>query len=79
MCEWVMGTERELDGMSTGCYSECWSIQHQYKINLFKKKDPTTKYLCCNMGVPKYRNELTTNVQELTDNNTMTGDFNTHL
>ena len=31
------------------------------------------------MGVPKYRNELTTNVQELTDNNTMTGDFNTHL
>ena len=31
-----------------------------------------------NMGVPKYRNHLTTNVQELTDNNTMTGDFNTH-
>ena len=31
------------------------------------------------MGVPKYRNQLTTNVQELTDNNTMTGDFNTHL
>ena len=30
------------------------------------------------MGVPKYRNQLTTNVQELTDNNTMTGDFNTH-
>ena len=26
-----------------------------------------------NMGVPKYRNQLTTNVQELTDNNTMTG------
>ena len=25
------------------------------------------------MGVPKYRNELTTNIQELTDNNTMTG------
>ena len=32
-----------------------------------------------NMGVPKYRNQLTTNVQELTDNNTMTGDFNTHI
>ena len=32
-----------------------------------------------NMGVPKYRNQLTTNIQELTDNNTMTGDFNTHL
>ena len=31
------------------------------------------------MGVPKYRNQLTTNIQELTDNNTMTGDFNTHL
>ena len=32
-----------------------------------------------NMAVPKYRNQLTTNVQELTDNNTMTGDFYTHL
>ena len=32
-----------------------------------------------NMGVPKYRNQLTTNVQELTDNNTVTGDFHTHL
>ena len=32
-----------------------------------------------NMGVPKYRNQLTTNVQELTDNNIMTGDFITHL
>ena len=32
-----------------------------------------------NMGVPKYRNQLTTNLQELTDNNTMTADFNTHL
>ena len=31
------------------------------------------------MGVPKYRNQLTTNVQEHTDNNTMTGDFNNHL
>ena len=31
------------------------------------------------MGVPKYRNQLTTNIQGLTDNNTMTGDFNTHL
>ena len=30
------------------------------------------------MGVPKYRNQLMTKVQELTDNNTMTGDFNTH-
>ena len=30
------------------------------------------------MAVPKYRNQLTTNVQELTDNNTMTGDFNTY-
>ena len=28
-----------------------------------------------NMGVPKYRNQLTTNLQELTDNNTMTADF----
>ena len=32
-----------------------------------------------NMGVPKYRNQLTTNVQKVIDNNTMTGDFNTHL
>ena len=32
-----------------------------------------------NMGVPKYRNQLTTNVQELNDNNTMKGDFYTHL
>ena len=32
-----------------------------------------------NMGVPKYRNQLTTNVQEHTDNNTLTEDFNTHL
>ena len=31
------------------------------------------------MGVPKYRNQLATNVQELTDNNTVTGDFNIHL
>ena len=31
------------------------------------------------MGVPKYTKQLTTNIQELTDNNTMTGDFNTHL
>ena len=31
------------------------------------------------MGARKYRNKLTTNVQELTDNNTLTGDFNTHL
>ena len=31
------------------------------------------------MGAPKYRNQLTTNIQELTDNNTMTGDFNTDL
>ena len=31
------------------------------------------------MGVPKYTNQLTTNIQELTDNNTMTGDVNTHL
>ena len=30
------------------------------------------------MGVPKYGKQLPTNVQELTDNNTMTGDFNTH-
>ena len=30
------------------------------------------------MGVRKYRNQLTTNIQELTDNNTMTGDFNTY-
>ena len=30
------------------------------------------------MGVPKYRNQLATNVQELTDNNTVTGDFNTY-
>ena len=30
------------------------------------------------MGVPKYRNQLTANVQELTDNNTVTGDFNTY-
>ena len=31
------------------------------------------------MGVPKYRNQLTTNIQKVTDNNTMTGDFNNHL
>ena len=31
-----------------------------------------------NMGVPKYGNQLPTNVQELTDNNTLTGDFNTY-
>ena len=31
------------------------------------------------MGVPKYRNQLTTNVQKVTDNNTMTGDFKTNL
>ena len=31
------------------------------------------------MAVPKYRNQLTTNVQELTDNNSLRGDFNTHL
>ena len=30
------------------------------------------------MGVPKYRNQLATNVQELTDNDTMTGDFKTY-
>ena len=30
------------------------------------------------MGVPKYGNQLPINVQELTDNNTMTGDFNTY-
>ena len=30
------------------------------------------------MGVRKYRNQLTTNIQELTDNNTMTGDFKTY-
>ena len=30
------------------------------------------------MGVPKYGNQLPTNVQELTDNNTLTGDFNTY-
>ena len=30
------------------------------------------------MRVPKYRNQLTTNIQELTDNNTMTGDFKTY-
>ena len=31
------------------------------------------------MGVPKYINQWTTNIQKLTDNNAMTGDFNTHL
>ena len=31
------------------------------------------------MAVPKYRNQLATNLQELIDNNTITGDFNTHL
>ena len=30
------------------------------------------------MGVPKYGNQIPINVQELTDNNTMTGDFNTY-
>ena len=30
------------------------------------------------MGVPKYGKQLPTNIQEHTDNNTMTGDFNTH-
>ena len=32
-----------------------------------------------NMGVPKYINQLTANIQKFTDDNTMTGDFNTHL
>ena len=28
--DWVMGTEGgALDGMSTGCYSICWQIEHQ--------------------------------------------------
>ena len=27
--DWVMGTEGALDGMSTGCYSVCWQIEHQ--------------------------------------------------
>ena len=31
-----------------------------------------------NIGVPKYGTQLPINVQELTDNNTMTGDFNTY-
>ena len=30
------------------------------------------------MRVPKYGTQLPINVQELTDNNTMTGDFNTY-
>ena len=30
------------------------------------------------MGVPKYGKQLQTNVQEHTDNNTITGDFNTY-
>ena len=30
------------------------------------------------MGVPKYGNQIPINVQELTDNNTMTGDFKTY-
>ena len=25
----LMGTEGSLDGMSTGCYSVCWQIEHQ--------------------------------------------------
>ena len=49
------------------------------KKNLFKKKFQQLNIYDANMVVPKYRNQLTTNVQELTDNNTMTGDFNTHL
>ena len=32
-----------------------------------------------NMGVPKYGNQIPINVQELTDNNTMTADCHTHL
>ena len=27
--EWVTGTEGALDGMSIGCYSVCWQIEHQ--------------------------------------------------
>ena len=27
--DWVMGTERALDGMSTGCYAVCWQIELQ--------------------------------------------------
>ena len=30
------------------------------------------------MAVPKYGTQLPINVQELTDNDTMTGDFNTY-
>ena len=44
-----------------------------------KKKLKQLNTDAANMGVRKYRNQLTTNIQELTDNNTMTGDFNTHL
>ena len=29
--EWVMGTEGALGGMSTGCYSVCWQIEHHKK------------------------------------------------
>ena len=31
-----------------------------------------------NMAVPKYGSQLPINVQELTDNDTMSGDFNTY-
>ena len=29
LCDWVTGTERALDGMSTGCYAICWQIELQ--------------------------------------------------
>ena len=27
--DWVTGLRWALDGMSTGCYSICWQIEHQ--------------------------------------------------
>ena len=46
---------------------------------IFKNMFKQLNIYAANMGVPKYTNQLTTNVQEHTDNNTMIGDFNTHL
>ena len=54
--------------------------RHYFIIKKTLYQEQTTKYLfSANMGVPKYRNQLKTNIQKLTDNNTMTGDFNNHV
>ena len=35
----MTGTEGSFDGMSTGCYSICWQIEHNKNILLKKSSD----------------------------------------